>query len=243
MKLWICDDDGEMLQVLGAMCHAYLTEQNIQAEVFTLSRFPAELDDLAALQRAAGEGKLPDILLLDIDMPGRSGLEIKDALAELEKGPYIIFVTSHRETIEEAFGRNVIGFLTKPVDSGRLKVLMDRTMVHHQKSRKQIMIDGRKLYCEDIRYMETSGIYTKVFLKDEKWFEVRKSLKEWESMLPAEDFFRINERQIVGFAWAAQVEGDQLTMETGEIFTISRRKKKQCREAFVGYAARTVRYR
>ena len=65
-----------------------------------------------------------DLLFLDIEMPGKSGLVIRDELEKKNADSLIIFVTSHSETVWEAFGRNVIGFFEKPMDYERLCKLM-----------------------------------------------------------------------------------------------------------------------
>lgn len=243
MKLWICDDEKEIVDELKARCGTYFEMKNMEVEVVGMKHFPEELASLSELRAASEERKLPDILLLDIDMPDRNGLEIKEELAELEKGPYIIFVTSHRETIEEAFGRNVIGFLNKPVEPMKFNKLMERALDYCRSSQTHVMVDGRKIFCADIIYLQTSGIYTKVHLKGGAFIELRKSLKEWETLLPMEDFFRISDNRLVNFAWVGQVEAGRIILETGETFDISRRKKKLCRKMFVRYAARKVRYR
>ena len=67
-----------------------------------------------------------DLLFLDIEMPGKSGLVIRDELEKKNADSLIIFVTSHSETVWEAFGRNVIGFFEKPMDYERLCKLMKK---------------------------------------------------------------------------------------------------------------------
>ena len=56
----------------------------------------------------------PDILILDIEMPQKSGIEIKNELTKDDK-PLIIFATAYFEFMKEAFGKNVIGYMQKPV--------------------------------------------------------------------------------------------------------------------------------
>jgi len=75
---------------------------------------------LAALDAHAGV----DVLLLDIQMPGLTGLETKALLAE--DGPYVIFTTAHPEHALEAFDVGAVDYVLKPIEAGRLKKALDR---------------------------------------------------------------------------------------------------------------------
>ena len=90
MKIYICDDMIEMVEAVKAECEHYLQAKNMEAEVAGDVFFPDELEE---------EDKRPDILLLDIDMPTSSGIEIKDRMEKYEDGPFIIFITSHDEMV------------------------------------------------------------------------------------------------------------------------------------------------
>lgn len=82
---------------------------------------------LQALDRLPDSGA--DVLLLDIQMPGMSGLEVARHLAVLEKGPGIIFVTAHDEHAVEAFELNALDYLLKPVRADRLGVALRKAQI------------------------------------------------------------------------------------------------------------------
>lgn len=104
MKILICDDDRGSAEELKALCLAYLEKAGLSRSTQVV----------CAGDSSMIEAHEPDILLLDIEMPGRNGLAAKDELCQQGGKPLIIFVTNHREAMPEAFGRNVIHFLTKP---------------------------------------------------------------------------------------------------------------------------------
>lgn len=104
MKIVICDDEHEVLEKVAQICKkSFLSKVTIYA-------FPSAESLLKNLSSDMGT---IDLFILDIEMPGKSGLWLKH---ELELNWYessIIYLTSHEELIHEAFGRNVIGFVDK----------------------------------------------------------------------------------------------------------------------------------
>jgi two-component SAPR family response regulator len=72
------------------------------------------------------EEKLPDIVFLDIEMPGMTGLEIAEYITGLEKAPEIIFVTAYDEYALQAFKVNALDYITKPIDEQELKRVIDK---------------------------------------------------------------------------------------------------------------------
>ena len=102
MKIVICDDREFEIEILKKLCEEYVSEHIPEAEIVCTAN-PG---------RIAAED--PDILILDIEMPEKSGIEIKNELTEGDR-PLIIFATAYFEFMKDAFGRNVIGYMEKPV--------------------------------------------------------------------------------------------------------------------------------
>jgi DNA-binding LytR/AlgR family response regulator len=233
MKLWICDDDVGIVMELEQGCREYVAEKKLEVEIVGMTAFPENLDNRKSLGEAASEGALPEILLLDIDMPQRTGLEIKEMLEGVEKSPYIIFVTSHHETIYEAFGKNVIGFLLKPVSKISLEKLLDKAVDYTGSDQVIILWSGEKY---------ASYNYKEIVMADGRELETRMSLNDWENRLPQGDFFRVDKGYLVNFAHVKMVEGESVVLRSGKCLHLSRRKKTLCRDAFLKYCGRKVRY-
>lgn len=100
MNVIICDDKKEEMEGTVYFCRDYFLKKGMPCGITATT----EPEDIWK--------ELPDILILDIEMPKMSGIEIKQRL-EGEDKPLIIFVTGYEEHMPEAFGRNVIGFLMK----------------------------------------------------------------------------------------------------------------------------------
>lgn len=234
MKIYICDDMIEMVEAVKAECEHYLEAKNIKAQVAGDVFFPDELEE---------EDKRPDILLLDIDMPTSSGIEIKDRMEKYDDGPFIIFITSHDEMVYEAFGKNVIGFLRKPVDRVLFEKVMDKAVDFYESRFLSVQLPGGiELMCRDIIAIKSEHVYSTIVLADGE-LSIRRSLKEWETLLPEKDFLRINEKWIIHYAYVDKIKDDKVTLKNGERLAVSRRRKLQLRDGYISYCLRKGRYR
>ena len=120
MRLFIADDEPpareRIRELLGDLAQECPTE--IVGEA---------VNGLEVLDRLPASGA--DVLLLDIDMPGLSGLEVARHLAPLEAGPAIIFVTAHEAHALEAFELNALDYLLKPVRAARLATALRKAQL------------------------------------------------------------------------------------------------------------------
>ena len=114
INVLICDDQPEIVRETEELLLRYEEQYGRAMRILGVTDYE-EAKDFAA-----------DLLFLDIEMPGRSGLAIRDELEKKSAESLIIFVTGHSEAVWEAFGRNVIGFFEKPMDYERLCLLMKK---------------------------------------------------------------------------------------------------------------------
>ena len=191
----------------------------------------------------------PDLLLLDIQMPGKSGLEL---LAELETVPHVIFTTAHDEYAIRAFELNALDYLLKPVDPERLAESLDRvrdrltisTSTSTAASRERLRAtdrvfvkDGERFWfvlLGDIPLFESEGNYTLVHLEPGTPL-IHRSLNQLEERLDPTQFFRANRRQIINLIGVQSVEkgmqgGLRVTLSNGAEVELSRRRAQEFRE-------------
>ena len=230
MKIFICDDEKAIVDELMQMCNNYMQEKNIQAEITGGTSFPENMGE---------EGSLLDLLLLDIDMPGESGISIKNRMEAYEDGPYIIFITSHKEMVYEAFGRNVLGFLEKPVSRELFDRYMDRGVTFCEDRYLSVELpDGIRLRCSEIIGIKVAHIYTSV-VTTSGCYDTRRSLNQWEKILPQGAFVRANEKWIVHYAHVGNYTNNgNILLTNGETLTVSRRKKPQFQLGFLSYISK-----
>ncbi|MBK6342994.1 MAG: response regulator transcription factor [Flavobacteriales bacterium] len=159
--------------------------------------------------------KKPDLLFLDINMPGRTGFQL---LESLDHAPLVIFVTAYDEHALEAFRVNALDYLMKPIEPSRLEEAINklpqqsedgaptREMLHE---RDQIFLkDGEKCWfvtLKDVRYFESEGNYVRVRFADQKPLVLR-SLNKLEEKLDPLVFFRANRKHIINLRWVDKIE-------------------------------------
>jgi len=184
----------------------------------------------------------PDVLLLDVEMPGGSGFEL---LEKLEDVPAVIFTTAYDEYAVRAFEVSALDYLVKPITADRLSAALgraQRTLVAISKessnTRHQIFVrDGERCWIvrlTDISLMESEGNYTRLHFGGNAPL-VYRSLTAVEQRLSPATFFRANRSQIVNLGWVEAVENDidgrlSVRLRNGRQVEISRRQSKSLRE-------------
>lgn len=157
----------------------------------------------------------PDLLFLDIQMPGRNGFELLEAL---DPAPQVIFVTAYDEHAIHAFQVNALDYLMKPVDPVRLEAaiakLPNRSMADAPQREilhadDQIFLrDNEKCWfvtLKDVRYFQSEGNYVRVYFNDQKPLVLR-SLNNLEKKLDPLTFFRTSRKHIVNLRHVASIE-------------------------------------
>jgi len=198
------------------------------------------------------EREQPDLIFLDIQMPGKNGF---DLLAALDYVPKVIFVTAYDEYALKAFEVNAFDYLLKPVETHRLEAALtriEREMNHEKVMTKkateagertltlkdQIFLkDGEKCWfvtLDEVRMFESEGNYVRVYFNNHKPL-ILKSLNNLELRLNPMEFFRVNRKYIVNLKWVNKIEtwfngGLQVTLSSGDQVEVSRRQAAKFRE-------------
>lgn len=146
-----------------------------------------------------------DVVFLDIEMPGLSGMRLAEALSLREKAPAIVFVTAYSEHAVKAFEVQAADYLVKPVDVSRLRQAIERIMPAESMlpriERMPVEKGGRKLLLpvDDIVYVMAKDDYSYVFTDHERYLSTI-SLAQIEARLAHQGFFRAHRRYVVNLA-------------------------------------------
>ena len=192
----------------------------------------------------------PDLIFLDIQMPGKTGF---DLLAEIDKAPKVIFTTAYDEYAFKAFEVNAMDYLLKPVEPKRLSeaITKIREEIAREKADVQpaynrgLLNENDQVFVKDgercwfvklgeIRYFESVGNYAKVFFGTNKPL-ILKSLNALEERLDDRIFFRANRKHIVNLRWIEKIEpyfngGLLVDLKGGDRIEISRRQTVKFKE-------------
>lgn len=199
------------------------------------------------------ENHNPDLIFLDIQMPGKTGF---DMLSELDHAPQVIFTTAYDEYALKAFEVNALDYLLKPVEPRRLADAVEklrkgngappserRTGQEFEKptilsEHDQVFVkDGERCWfvkLSDVRLFESVGNYAKVFFGNNKPL-ILKSLNALEERLDDKVFFRANRKHIVNLRLIDKIEpyfngGLLLELKGGEKIEVSRRQTVKFKE-------------
>ncbi len=146
----------------------------------------------------------PDLLFLDIQMPGGGGFEV---LRRLKEPPAVIFVTAHDEYAIRAFEVNAVDYLLKPVSLKRLTAAVGRLGSFSDRQTHPLKIDDHALLeiggsgvfaaVQDILLIEAKEKYSEVSLASHENVICRQSIREWIRRLPAPTFLQVTRGLIV----------------------------------------------
>ena len=164
---------------------------------------------------AAIRARRPDVVFLDVQMPGRSGFDLLDDVAD----PFqVVFVTAYDAHALRAFEVNALDYLLKPVNPARLRQTVERLLgrAAESPSDRQLAGDDYLFLAADRRprFVKVSAIacirgaddYAEIILDGGETSLVHRPLKDWEARLPDKRFARIHRTVIVNLDFVERVE-------------------------------------
>ena len=202
-------------------------------------------EGLAAIQQYR-----PALVFLDIEMPQMNGFAMLQQLPE--KNFALVFTTAYNQYAINAIRHSAIDYLVKPVDVAELTAAVSRAAAAHQNRVQQSQFDllDQLLYRQQtpakiavatssgleiieiaqIVHLEATGNYTLIHLAEEKPLLASKTLKEFEEILPPEQFFRIHNASLVNVSAIKKYnkgEGGQVILTNGTVLDVARRRKDE----------------
>jgi len=240
----IIDDEKKCISLLRHLLQNHCPEVNIVASA-----------DNAADGIAAIEAHQPDLVFLDIEMPGKTGFELLNSLPDI--GFDIIFTTAYNHYAIRAIRFSALDYLLKPVDVDELKNAVARLEKNRYRKGRQENIDLLVqnirslqphyskitlstqeglviLHVNEIVYCEASGTYTIFYLKNKEKITVSKTLKEYEELLKAHPFFRLHNSFLVNLNEVKKYikgDGGSVIMSNGDEVLVSKRRKEEFLQA------------
>ncbi len=240
IRVVLIDDEMNALDVLEMQLSNYCTGISI------VEKCAGGEKGIAAIQQHQ-----PDLIFLDIEMPGKNGF---DVLSETRGLTYdVVFTTAYDQFAVKAFKYAALDYLLKPIDILELQAAVQKArakkgsagiedkinILFQQFSQlqppltKRIALpvgDAMQLFApDDIIRCESDSNYTNIFLAGGKKILLAKTLKEIEETLSGLSFFRVHQSHLVNMNHISKVvkgEGSYLTMSDGAVIPVSRNKKE-----------------
>jgi two-component system LytT family response regulator len=239
MTTILVDDEIKSLNAMALLLQKNCPEVSVVAKCHDAVTALKEINELQ-----------PDLLFLDISMPGKNGL---DLLQELTTAvPEVIFVTAHDDYMLQAFKFSAVDYLLKPVDEKELQDAVNRafTRIDQKKRteglnvlvhnlRPQLLSHEMKLcipsqygfeviLLQDVIYCEAESSYTRFHLNNKKMVITSKTIKEYEYLLADIFFVRVHRSYLINLKHVKEYrrgEEGTITMTNGQEIKVAKRKK------------------
>ena len=235
MKIYIVEDSRLARQELRTLLAA-IPDADIVGEAAELA--PA---------REAIDTMQPELLLLDVELPGATGFDLLD---QLEHVPLVVFTTAYDQHALAAFERNALDYLLKPIDPDRLAAALAKarerlrpaavaTAAVAQKGADDMVFlrDGERCWfvrLGDIAGFEACGNYAQAWFDGQRPLLAR-TLTALEERLDPQCFFRASRSHLINLRWVQGIapwhnDGYRVTLRDGHQVEVSRRQAKLLRE-------------
>jgi two-component system, LytTR family, response regulator len=184
----------------------------------------------------------PDLLFLDIQMPGKTGFQL---LEELDAVPFVVFTTAYDEFALKAFEVNALDYLLKPIQADRLSETVSKILEKEKSKSAAVRNADKKLGLNDqvfvkdgdrcwfvsltnVRMFESDGNYIKVYFDNNRPM-IHKSLNALDEKLDERAFFRASRKHIINLSWVESIEqwfngGLMVKLKGGDKVEVSRRQ-------------------
>ena len=234
MRIAVCDDEKKYLDESAALLSEYALLRNIH---FSVEQFENPSDFLDKLDK----GEKYDVYLLDVYMPGLTGVSVATELRRRNDESPVIFLTSSRDHAVEAFGVGATHYLLKPYTKNDFFAAMDKAMhsINQDKPKTVLMktVNGyHNISISKIVYCESSNHNQTICFVDEEPTSVRISQAElWEKLSPFGQFYLCGKTYIINLEQIEKILSDTVEMATGKCLAVPRRILPAFKNAYMDY--------
>lgn len=238
IKLALCDDEAEQREAIGILLRKYAASR--PALAIKLAVFSSGRELLAAAEECGGF----DLYVLDIVMPGLSGIDVGVRLRELYSGGSIIYLTISPEYAVDSYAARAFYYLMKPAEPDKLFQVLDQAAEELEKQRSACITVRRKdglerVRLDEILYVELSGRVMRYHLADGSSLDsvtVRGPFQtEAASLLADQRFFLCGASFVVNLFYVTAVEKGFLRLDGGARVPLARGLAAQARQRWSDY--------
>ena len=227
----ICDDTEEERLQAAEYAGRFFEREGIEVHI----------DTYAAGRELLESGRKYDLYLLEVLMPGMSGIDAAQALAEDKDHPVVVFITSSLESAVEGYRVEAAGFILKPVEEENFWSTMERVVRRRLGVKKAVLslVHNRvnvELPLERLAWFENRLHRVFVKLTDGEVLSVNQKLSELQLVLePHSQFLRCHQSYLVNLDYVDKLEDSCFYMRDGQMIPISRNFYKQSKNAYYHY--------
>ena len=239
MKIIVCDDDPTSLEQIKGLLLAYGREKEMRMEIHTFI-------SASQMQEALAAEKLKDadLLLLDIVMEGKNGIELAESIRNKDKEMPIVFVTSSTEFALKAYHVQAVRYLLKPLEGEAMHEMLDFVTTHLLTRKDKLFELNTKKGCVNISYSEIVHVENVarrmwVTLKNGKVYQsvgIRDSFeKQVGCLLQEQNFIQPHKSYVVNLDYVSSYTTSMLHMDNDSDIPISRRNSLEVKQRYLKY--------
>ncbi len=239
MKVAIVDDEEIMTDQLKDFLSIFKNENDVIVETEIYHSGEAFLKDFESKRVFDEKGADFDLLLFDVEMDGKNGIETAKEVRKYDKDVIIMFITNMAQYAIHGYDVEAIDYVLKPITYDDFALKMNKAMRYIKQHEKQQMVlnttdDGKvPVLISDIYYIEVVSHYLHFHTKHGV-LESRGVMKEIEKQLGSLNFFRCNQSYLVNLAYVKSIRSNEVSVG-GDTLSISRNRKNSFMEAFAKY--------
>lgn len=230
LNIAICDDEASICDLYKEKVAGFMQSQGVTAKIKT---FHDSVAFLNILQEESFE-----LILLDIDMPGVTGLQIAEKMRTLPQKPLLVFVTNQDALVYETFQYHPFSFIRKSFLETELeKVLTQALSELRAEGQKFAFKNGKEavaVLLSDILYFEAEGNYLVMHTKQDV-YRMRDTMTRLENELDKKGFVRIHKGFLVNQEAVYKLGNEEVVLSDGSILPIGRNNREQTKEKLMRY--------
>ena len=235
IKITFCDDDMEVLHQMNELLDRYRVERN---EDITYAAFQSPFELLTEIEK----GIRPDILFLDVVMPGQNGMDVAKEIRQYDTNMKIIFLTSSPEFAVESYSVGAYFYQLKPIWEESFFRLMDAVLAECEKKKKNRLIlrskDGiTRIDLQQLEYCEVLGRKLLFHLENGAVLESAGSLDDLAGQLMQySNFFRPHRSFLVNMEYIQNISSRSIKMVNDAEIPIPHGKCSEIKNTYMEYA-------
>ena len=235
IKIAFCDDDMEVLHQINELLDRYRVERN---EDITYAAFQSPFELLTEIEK----GIRPDILFLDVVMPGQNGMDVAKEIRQYDTNMKIIFLTSSPEFAVESYTVGAYFYQLKPIWEESFFRLMDSVLSECEKKKKNSLIlrskDGiTRIDLQQLEYCEVLGRKLLFHLENGAVLESAGSLDDLAGQLMQySNFFRPHRSFLVNMEYIQNISSRSIKMVNDAVIPIPHGKCSEIKNTYMEYA-------
>lgn len=228
----VCEDDRLIQKTICDLCDEILTASGTIHEITSFSS-AEELEQFLEKQ-----GQIFDLLVLDIQMGEKSGMEFARELRARKDRVSILFVTGYDGYLKEGYSVQPVQFLLKPVRRAELEeALMTDLELKHRMKYALLQKGSRSLriVLDDVLYAEANGNHKIRIFQEKREDDFPVGLSELEQLLPADRFIRCHNSYLINLDHVIKYEKSSFYLEDNTRIPVGRKFTRSCQDALIAY--------